>query len=70
MHSVNVHRQQTETLIMYSRSRLQEVFARDIIYDLLYRNRINFYRLGFAAPEIGDVKFRIYTEAEEQRRKR
>lgn len=64
----NVHRQQTETLIMYSRSRLQEVLLRDIIYDLLYRNRINFYRLGFAAPEIGDIKFRIYTEAEEQKK--
>ena len=63
-----VHQQQTETLIMYSRLRLQEVLVRDLIYDLLFRNRENLYRLGVTAPEPGDVKLELYTEIEEQKK--
>lgn len=63
----NVHRQQTETLIMYSRSRLQEILIRDVIFDLLYRNRMNLYRLGLYAPELGDVEFELYIEMEKQK---
>lgn len=63
----NVHRQQTETLIMYSRSRLQEVLLRDVVYDLLYRNRMNLYRLGLDAPEPGDVDLELYIEMEEKK---
>lgn len=63
----NVHRQQTETLIMYSRSRLQEVLLRDVVYDLLYRNRMNLYRLGMNAPEPGDVELELYIEMEEKK---
>lgn len=63
----NVHRQQTETLIMYSRSRLQEVIVRDVIYDLLYRNRMNFYRLGFDAPELGEIEIELYIEMEKKK---
>lgn len=64
----NVHRQQTETLIMYSRSRLQEVLLRDVVNDLLYRNRMNLYRLGLDAPEPGDVELELYIEMEEQKK--
>lgn len=63
----NVHRQQTETLILYSRNRLQEVLERDLIYDLLYRNRLNFYRLGMMSPEPGDVKLELYVKMEEKK---
>ena len=65
----NVHRQQTETLIMYSRTRLQEVLIRDIIFDLLYRNRMNLYELGLPALEPGDVKLELYVEAEQEKKR-
>lgn len=63
----SIHRQLTETLVMYSRARLEEVITRDIVFDLLYRNRMNLYALGLDAPEYGDVKIEFYIPAEVQK---
>lgn len=63
----NVHRQQTETLIMYSRSRLEEILLRDVVFDLLYRNRWNLYSLGISVPEPGDIEIELYIKAEKQK---
>lgn len=64
----NVHRQQTETLIMYSRNRIQETLEHELLRDLIFRNRMNFYRLGFDVPESGDLKLELVVDAEEQKK--
>ena len=63
----NVHRQQTETLIMYSRARLEEILLRDVVFDLLYRNRWNLYSLGLDVPEPGDIEIELYIAEEKQK---
>lgn len=63
----NIHEQQTETLTSYSRGRLQEIIAREILDDLVYQNRMNFFALGIKPPSIGEAKVKLFVRKEEQR---
>jgi hypothetical protein len=60
-----IHRGATQSLIVYGRSRLEEVIVRDVIFDFFWRNRVNFYRNGWKYPKVSDVKFKLKIAAEE-----
>jgi phage gp29-like protein len=63
----DVHRQKEETVIMYNRQRAVEVLERDLIFDILFRNRVNLYRLGCMVPEPGDIQMEIKVKKEQMK---
>jgi hypothetical protein len=65
-----VHAEQTEYLVQYSRSRLEDVLARGILDDLVWKNRENFRQLGISVPKPGEVQLKIQARKEESDGKR
>jgi len=54
-----VHKAQTDTVVLYNRLRLAEVFTEDILFDFFYRNQSALAQLGIDFPRHGDVKIKI-----------
>lgn len=62
-----IHESQTKLIVKYSRNRLQETLQREILADLIYRNRHNFAQLGYAYKRIKYAKLFITDKVEELR---
>jgi len=60
-----IHRGATQSIIQYNRLRLEEVLARDLVYDFILRNRKNFVAMGMDIPTPGEIKFKIRVQTEE-----
>lgn len=58
--SARIHLSQTETKVGYHRKTLEEVILTDLVFDFIYRNRINLYKMGIRVPNRYDVQVKIY----------
>lgn len=60
-----VHKEATDTIILYNRKRLEEVLNKDLLFDFLIRNRMNLAAMGLKIPEVGEIKIKIKMDMEE-----
>lgn len=60
-----VHKEQTDTIVLYHRYRLAEILFRDIVQDFFFRNQASLRRIGLRIPRKNEVKIKIEVEFEE-----
>ena len=60
-----VHKEASDTIITYNRTRLAETIQLDLVHDFLWRNRANLKAIGIKLPEPFDVELEITVDSEE-----
>jgi len=60
------HASATDAVVIYHRSRLEEVFTRDLVGEFIERNKSTFMALDLPIPESGQLKFKIRDTREQQ----
>lgn len=60
-----VHKEASDTIITYNRTRLAETIQLDLIHDFLWRNRKNLEILGIKMPEPFDIELEITVDSEQ-----
>ena len=59
-----IHENKEQTIVGYNRMRCAETLERDLVYDFIFRNRLNLYRLGCVVPEPGDIELEMRVKRE------
>lgn len=63
-----LHRGATQSIVAYNRTRLEEVLEQELIWEFLYKNRINLFALGMKFPKMTEYSLEIRAESEEIRK--
>lgn len=64
-----VHKEASDTIITYNRTRLAETIQLDLVHDFLWRNRANLKAIGIKLPNPFDVELEITVDSEEAEQK-
>lgn len=63
----SVLQQKEDKKVVYFRKRLEEKLRRDLMWDILYRNRFNLLRLGKRLPRASSIGFEISSTREDMK---